>query len=426
MQVARYVAASGTWTSTSNLDVRIGGNIGRTHEAAVDSLGNVFVIWRGATTLRAARFVVTAGAWAPSVDIPATTAGTARFVFDPMGNATLVWDRLDRISLLSVIASTRWIAAPLAPTIGAVSPSPGTLTVAFSPPPTPEPLFAPTNYAYSLDDGATWTLRDPASAASPLVINGLTDLVPYTLRLVAINRAGPGRASAPVVAMAGPVPGAPRELTAVSIVGNMVSLSWVAPQGGIPPTGYVVEGGLNPGEVLASIPTGGLAPQFTLVAPSGAFYVRIHAVAGTLRSAPSNEIHIVVNLPAPPSAPANLLGLVNGSTVTLSWTNTAAGGATTSLRLNVTGALTTVLPLPMGDAFTYANVPPGTYTLSVTAANASGSSAPSNSVTLTFPGACSGVPDAPTNVQTWKVGSTYSWRGARPRAVPRWRATRCG
>jgi hypothetical protein len=56
-------------------------------------------------------------------------------------------------------------------------------------------------------------------------------------------------------------------------------------------------------------------------------------------------------------------------------------------------------------------VPGGTYTLSVRATNVAGSSPPSNSVTLTFPGACSGVPLTPANFLTNKVGSTIfvSW-----------------
>jgi Ca2+/Na+ antiporter len=47
----------------------------------------------------------------------------------------------------------------------------------------------------------------------------------------------------------------------------------------------------------------------------------------------------------------------------------------------------------------------------VVAANASGASQPSNAVTLTFPGGCSGVPETLVNLQAWKVGSTIfvSW-----------------
>jgi hypothetical protein len=206
-------------------------------------------------------------------------------------------------------------------------------------------------------------------------------------------------------------PEPPEALTASAVVGNIVTIAWTTPSTGLRPTGYVLEGGLSEGEVLASIPTGSTAPTFAFVAPTGAFYIRVHAVAGTKRSSPSNEIRIFVNVPSVPSPPTHLLGLVNGSTIGLSWTNTFAGGAPTSLWLNVAGAITTGLPLPMDEAFTYANVPPGTYTLSVIAANASGVSAPSNAVTLTFPEPCTGVPGVPEHLQTWKVGNTIflSW-----------------
>jgi hypothetical protein len=114
--------------------------------------------------------------------------------------------------------------------------------------------------------------------------------------------------------------------------------------------------------------------------------------------AASNEIRIVVNVQEPPSAPGNLLGLVDGNTIGLSWTNTFEGGAPTGVSLIVTGALDTVLPLGLAETFQFANVPPGTYTLRVVATNGRGASAPSNAVILTFPGPCSGPPGVPTRV----------------------------
>jgi hypothetical protein len=272
-------------------------------------------------------------------------------------------------------------------------------------------LFAAVNYGYSLDAGATWTIRDPASPVSPVLISGVTDFVTYALRLRAFNTAGAGLPTQPLMVRSGPGSNVPTDLAVTSVVGNTVAIAWATPTVGAVPTGYLLEGGIYPGEVLASIPTGSLAPMFTFVAPTGAFYARIHAVAGTLRSAPSNEIRIFVNVPTAPSAPAGLLGLVNGSSVTLSWVNTYAGGAPTSLLLNVTGAIATTLPLPVGEGLTFAGVPPGTYTLSVSAANASGVSAPSNTVTLTFPRACDGVPGVPTNFVSTKSGFTIfvSW-----------------
>lgn len=208
-------------------------------------------------------------------------------------------------------------------------------------------------------------------------------------------------------------PGAPEGLTVLAQSGRTLTLGWTPPAVGPVPTHYLIEGGISPGEVLSSIPTAGNAPTATVDAPSrGAFYIRVHAILGTARSPASNEIQIFVDVPAQPSPPINLLGMVNGSHVALSWTNTFEGGVPTSLWLKVTGAITAVLPLPVGDTFEYANVPAGTYTLSVIAQSPGGLSAPSNAVTLTFPGVCSGPPGAPTHFQAWQVDSTMfvSWR----------------
>ena len=51
-------------------------------------------------------------------------------------------------------------------------------------------------------------------------------------------------------------------------------------------------------------------------------------------------------------------------------------------------------------------MPGGTYTFSVSAANAAGGSAASNPVTLTFSGACSGAPLSPTGFLAYTIGNT--------------------
>ena len=139
--------------------------------------------------------------------------------------------------------------------------------------------------------------------------------------------------------------------------GNTVTLRWTPPQAGLPPTDYVLEGGVNPGQVLASISVGSANPIYTFVAPTGAFHVRMHTMSGATRSDASNEIRIFVNVPAPPSAPADLLGLVNGLSVALAWRNTFEGGAPGGLILDVTGALTTSIPLGLTDSFRFDGVP---------------------------------------------------------------------
>jgi hypothetical protein len=127
---------------------------------------------------------------------------------------------------------------------------------------------------------------------------------------------------------------------------------------------------------------------------------------GPFRSAASNEIRLHVGVPVVPSPPANLLGLVDGSTLVLAWRNTYEGGAPTSMILDVTGSIVTSLPLGIDDSFSFAGVPAGTYTLALRAQNAAGASLPSNALTLTFPGPCSGPPLAPTDVQASRAGNT--------------------
>jgi hypothetical protein len=198
----------------------------------------------------------------------------------------------------------------------------------------------------------------------------------------------------------------PLGLYAASIVGNEVTLRWTAPAGGLVPTGYVLEGGLNPGEVLASIPTGSTNPVFTVTAPTGAFYVRVYTLAGINRSAASNEIRIYVNMPVAPSTPTNFTGMVNGSSVSFGWQNTFAGGTPASLILDVTGSATASLPIPFGESVTFPGAPSGTYTFRLRASNASGASSQSNAVTLTVPGACTGVPQAPTDFLAYRESNT--------------------
>jgi Tol biopolymer transport system component len=90
-------------------------------------------------------------------------------------------------------------------------------------------------------------------------------------------------------------PAAPIGLVARAVVGNLVTLRWTMPPAEPPPTGFVLEGGVHPGEVLASIPTGSASPTFTFTAPAGSFYARVVAMNGTTRSAASNEIRLHVS-----------------------------------------------------------------------------------------------------------------------------------
>jgi hypothetical protein len=212
----------------------------------------------------------------------------------------------------------------------------------------------------------------------------------------------------------------PTGLVAMSIIGTRVTLQWKPPLIGPAPTSYMMEIGTSPGEVLAILPTGSPSPRVSFNAPQGAYYVRIHTLSGPAKSRASSEIRVYVDVPTGPTAPANLLGLVSGSTLTLAWRNTFGGGAPTSVILDVSGPMTAALPLGVTETFTFAGVPDGTYTFSVRAANAFGSSGSSNPLTLTFPTTCSGSPQTPINLFASTSGNTASvnWTLAAGGAAP--------
>lgn len=198
---------------------------------------------------------------------------------------------------------------------------------------------------------------------------------------------------------------APTALRVDDVQGQTVRLRWEAPAIGPAPTGYVLEGGVQPGQTIAALGTGLSVPVFTFDAPAGSFYLRVRAVNGADVSAPSNEVPLHVAVAVPPSAPAGLLATVDGSALSLAWRPTFLGGAATSAVLDVTGAATASLPLGPGETFTAPSVPPGTYTLRVRGANAGGPGAASAPVTVTVPGGCSGAPQTPVGVLAYRVGS---------------------
>ena len=105
----------------------------------------------------------------------------------------------------------------------------------------------------------------------------------------------------------------PTGLTAAYISGNQLTLRWTPPSIGPAPTGYLLEGGVSPGAPIATLPTGSPAAQFTFMAPSGSFFIRLRAMSGGQLSLPSNEIRVYVNVPQRPSPPTNFQAAVKST-----------------------------------------------------------------------------------------------------------------
>src|SRR5262245_30090790 len=119
----------------------------------------------------------------------------------------------------------------------------------------------------------------------------------------------------------------------------------------------------------------------------------------------------------PPSAPARLTAnLVSDSTVLLSWTAPAAGGAPASyvLQAGTASGVTSLANAITGSALptlTITGVPNGTYYFRVLAENASGAGAASNEA-IVHVGAAACAPGAPTGLTSTVSGFTVtlSWQ----------------
>lgn len=392
---ARYQAAQASWSPAATLTPPASSAAA----LSMNEAGHVFLAWRHTTpalnsTVVAARYLAATDNW-EFVSLPTVDgASDPALGVDAGGSALAVWNIAASAGGGTLFA--RWTGSLDPPTVIGQSPGSGTLSLTLQPPPSADPAWTATNIEYSLDDGASWIARAPASPSAPLAIQGLTDTVAYHLRLRTVNAAGPGRASARLVARSG-TDTAPGSLRVVSRVGRVLTLAWTPPPAGLEPTSYTVEGGLaGQAQVLAAVPTGGAATRFALSVPDGTFFVRVTGMVGPTALGTSTARTIAVGVPGVPPAPETLLGSANGSALALSWRLPLEGPAPTGIRVAVSGVLTTSLDLPPTESFAFPAVPPGTYTFTVSALNGPNASAASNVVTLTFPGTCGGALNPPS------------------------------
>ena len=240
------VGGPGAWTTPAPV-----GQAGRagTVALAADGLGSAFATWTMTDgRVYAGRYSREAEAWQMQrVLSPAGTAGDdPRVVAADGGTATVVWN--GSTSTAGAVLALKWDGTLAPPAIVGVTAGAGMLSLELQAPAAATlPDFVAQNVAYSLDDGATWVTRDPASLASPLVIDGLTDFTPYRVRVRTVNVAGEGPPSSSVTARSGDGSAVPTGLTVWRMTGNLVTLTWMPPDVGAEPESHVVEGGTAPG-----------------------------------------------------------------------------------------------------------------------------------------------------------------------------------
>ncbi len=179
-------------------------------------------------------------------------------------------------------------------------------------------------------------------------------------------------------------PNPPQSLTN-SVSGSTVTLNWLAPAGGPLPTGYLVEASVVPsGPLVATLSVAGTSLVVPNV-PSGTYFVRVRALNGPAQSPPSNETTVVVSVGCPgPPTPPDLTVQSTGLNASLTWTS-GPGCPSTSYTILAGSApgLSDIAVVNMGGQTALAaTAPAGVYYVRIVGANAFGTSAPAENLTV--------------------------------------------
>ena len=264
---------------------------------------------------------------------------------------------------------------------------------------------APISNGGSAISGYTVTSTTTANSCTATVtlsctVTGLTNGRTYAFRVVARNASGAGTQSAASNSVIpGVIPGAPT--TVVATAGNAsATVTWKAPtsNGGSPILRYVVTS--TPGSVTCTTANGTTLSCVVSGLTNGTAYTfKVVAVNG-IGSGPASTASNSVTPSLPPNVPTNVIAVAGNAQATVSWTPAAtittpivsytasaipAGRRTTCTTPNSSTHTCTITGLTNGRS----------YTFTVVANFARGSSAastPSNAVTpATLPGAPTGL-----------------------------------
>ena len=275
-------------------------------------------------------------------------------------------------------------AAPGAPSDAAASVYGSSAVLSWGPPQTGG---APLNYLLSVGTApAASNLLNAYPLGNIVGISGKLPPGTYYARVQAANFVGIGPLSSEIRFDIAPPsrPVGPIELTAAG-AGVRTNLTWSRPPdawGDDVPSFYVVEAGTAPGIAdIGSISVGN-ATSYLVDVPAGTYFVRVRGVGAGGASDPSNEL--VLQGPSVPG-PVGLTASASGGTATLTWTAPSGGTPATHYVLDVGSApgLSNLGVVNVGNVTSLsANVPPGVYHVRVRAANAAGTSTPSNEVVV--------------------------------------------
>ena len=278
---------------------------------------------------------------------------------------------------------------PAAPTITSITPSSGTLSVAFTAGATNGSAI--TNYQYSTDNGANWKNRATGTTASPLVIttvspsaSNLANGTSYNVRIRAVNAAGSGESSTAVAATPSAVV-ITGDATLTTTYGSAASTGTYTSAGGTGPYTYTLSAtpsgvSISGGVVTASSSTTAGTYTQNVVSTDSASQTGLKQLVITVNKAsttisialPSNATDAALGGAITITATVSQAGAVNfklgGSSISgCSSVSSSAGSATCSWTPGALGGASLTAVLTPTDSTNYENAT--TSTLSITVVN---------------------------------------------------------
>jgi hypothetical protein len=280
---------------------------------------------------------------------------------------------------------------------------------------TPPTGSAITGYTVTASPGGA--TKSVNSATTSTTITGLTNGTAYTFTVTATNATGTSPAStpsAPVTPAAAPA--APTNVTATRGDRSAV-VTWTAPvESGSPITGYTITA--SPGDATLSVGGSSLTGSITGLTNGTAYTFTVRAT-NALGTSPLSAPSAPVTPAVAPAAPTGVTATRGDGTAQVTWTapiesgspitvyavTTSPGGGTTL----VSGASTSATVGGLSN-----NV---SYTFTVTATNAIGTSPASAPSNVLGPAS---APTAPTGVTATRgaASAQVSWSAANPNGAP--------
>ena len=223
------------------------------------------------------------------------------------------------------------LSKPSAPTITAITPTSGQLSIAFTPPIT-DGGTSISNYQYSLDGGSNWITPSPAQSTSPLIVTGLANGTTFPVVIRAFN--GKEGVNSNLVSATTPL-SAP---TISAVAGNANATITVTAGAGATPTSYLVTALNNSGVALAGPIT------CTVTAPSTS------CVISGLTNNTAYKFSAVAYKSSLTSPVSNVTAAVTPTSYTITYNG---NNSTTNTTAEFTTGTPLILPTPVKNGYNF-------------------------------------------------------------------------